>query len=78
MINGCTYCTFSAFSPTQRSVPAASHTEQVKELGGKTARFAEGSPHFGCKLNVSESWVGGSSEYQHAVTWTAGRRFKLV
>lgn len=55
MINGCTDCTFSAFSPTQRSVPAASHTEQVKELGGKTTGFAEGSPHFGCKLNVSES-----------------------
>lgn len=27
----------------------------IAELGGKTSCFAQGSPHFGCKLNVSES-----------------------
>lgn len=42
--------------------------ESDEELGGKTSRFTQGSPHFGCKLNVSESWVGGYPEYQHAVT----------
>lgn len=41
-----------------------------EELGGKTSRFAQGSPHFSCKLNVSESWVGGFPEFQHGVTST--------
>lgn len=44
--------------------------ESDEELGGKTSRFAQGSPHFGCKLNVSKSWIGGLPEYQHAVTST--------
>lgn len=47
--------------------------ESDEELGGKTSRFTQGSPHFGCKLNVSESWVGGYPEYQHTVTSTVGR-----
>lgn len=52
--------------------------ESDEEPGGKTSRFTQGSPHFGCKLNVSESWVGGSAENQHSVTSTDGRHVEHV
>lgn len=52
--------------------------ESDEELGGKTSRFKQDSPHFGWKLNVSESWVGGSPENQHGVTSTDGRHVEHV